>query len=60
MRTLSQPLRQGLVALALALCFGAAAASGPLRWDLTDLYPTSDAWEDAYRQADARARLLDG
>ena len=60
MRTLSQPLRQGLVALALALCFGAAAASGPLRWDLTDLYPTSDAWEDAYRQADTRARLLDG
>ena len=60
MRTLSQPLRLGLVALALALCFGAAAASGPLRWDLTDLYPTSDAWEDAYRQADTRARLLDG
>lgn len=59
MHRLRQRLCRGLLAAALVLPLGTAAATGPQRWDLTDLYPTSDAWESAYRQAEARARLLD-
>jgi oligoendopeptidase F len=60
MHRLRQPLCRGLIAAALALQLGTAVAAGPQRWDLTDLYPTSDAWESAYRQAEERTRLLDG
>jgi oligoendopeptidase F len=60
MHRLRQRLCRGLLAAALVLPLGTAAATDPQRWDLTDLYPTSDAWESAYRQAEARTRLLDG
>ena len=60
MHRLRQKLCRGLLAAALGLPLGTAATAGPQRWDLTDLYPTSDAWESAYRQAEARTRLLDG
>ena len=56
MHRLRQRLCRGLLAAALVLPLGTAAATGPQRWDLTDLYPTSDAWESAYRQAEARAK----
>lgn len=60
MHRLRQPFRRGLLAVALVLHLGTVAAAGPQRWDLTDLYPTSDAWDSAYRQAEERARALDG
>lgn len=60
MHRLRQPFRRGLLAVALVLHLGTTAAAGPQRWDLTDLYPTSDAWDSAYRQAEERATALDG
>ena len=45
--------------VAALLHLGAATAATPQRWDLTDLYPTSDAWEQTYRQVEARAKTLD-
>jgi oligoendopeptidase F len=54
-------IRHALVsaAAAAALQLGVATAATPQRWDLTDLYPTSDAWEQIYRQVEARAKTLD-
>lgn len=53
-------LGSGLVAAALLLQIGTAAAATPQRWDLSDLYPNAEAWDTAYRQAEARTRALEG
>ena len=45
--------------VAVLLQLATATAAAPQRWDLTDLYPTSDAWEQSYRQVEARAKALD-
>ena len=63
MRNVCKPIRQqlcrGLIAAALVVQFAAAVAA-PQRWDLKDLYPSTQAWETALRQAETQAKALDG
>jgi oligoendopeptidase F len=44
---------------ALLVCLPLAAAAAPQRWDLTDLYPSVQAWDAAYLQARERANGLE-
>ena len=47
-----------LVLAAAAAAFGSGAASAGETWDLTDLYPTPDAWSAAYARTKAAAEKL--
>jgi oligoendopeptidase F len=46
------------VSAELTVAAGKAPGEGRNYWDLTDLYPTPAAWENAYSEVDARAGKL--